>query len=134
MFKTAARTILLVTAVQWSKTSPCFQGLSASVHQKGKSGRGYCPLEQSVSQWKSWGMCQWSNPERQDMSFTLFVMRVLPVYWYCKVSIAMLSFNSSTDLSTLHWDFSNDFMMVVVQYRLILFTKSENKLFELFFF
>ncbi len=40
------------------------------------------------------------------MSFTLFVLRILPVYWYCKVSIAMLSFNSSTDLSTLHWDFS----------------------------
>ena len=48
----------------------------------------------------------WSNPERQDMSFTLFVLRVLPVYCYCTVSIAMLSFNSSTDLSTLHWDFS----------------------------
>ena len=48
----------------------------------------------------------WSNPERQDMSFTLIVLRVLPVYWYCKVSIAMLSFNSSTNLSTLHWDFS----------------------------
>ena len=28
--------------------------------------------------------------------------------WYYKVSIAMLSFNSSTDLFTLHWDFSNE--------------------------
>ncbi len=74
----------------------------------------------ALSQVKSYDR-YWSNPERQD-SITrhwgkhmlckqiqrrhLVVLRVLPVYWYCKVSSAMLSFNSSTDLSTLHWDFS----------------------------
>ncbi len=85
----------------------------------------------------------WSNPERQDMSFTLFVLRVLAVYWYCKVSIAMLSFNtlrkkcwndvgphyynnffgsvnSSTDLSTLHWDFSIDCAQVLVRSCLVI--------------
>ena len=69
----------------------------------------YCPflpvfLPDLIKQWKF--LWLWSNPERQDMSFTLFVLRVFPVYWYYKVSIAMLSFNSNTDLSTLHWDFS----------------------------
>ncbi len=51
------------------------------------------------------------------MSFTLFVLRVLPVYWYCKVSIAMLSFYCSTDLSTLHWDLSK--ILTPEQYLLI---------------
>ena len=60
----------------------------------------------SKQYWEGLTDKQWSNPERKDLSFTLFVLRVLPVYCYCKVSISVLSFNSSTDLSTLHWDFS----------------------------
>ncbi len=47
----------------------------------------------------------WKNPERQDMPFTPFIPRVLPVTGRCKVSIGVLFVNSNPVLSSLHFDF-----------------------------
>ncbi len=61
------------------------------------------------------GMChrsyQLKNPGRQDMPFTPFVLRVLPVYCHCEVSIGVLFFDSNTVLSSLHLDFPNDCLL-----------------------
>ncbi len=49
----------------------------------------------------------WRNPGRPDMSFTPFVLNVLPVYSHWWISIGVPSMNSSSVLPSLLLDFPN---------------------------
>ncbi len=53
----------------------------------------------------SLALIYWKNPGRQDMSFTPFILSVLPVYTHWWISIGAASMNSSSVLPSLLLDF-----------------------------
>ncbi len=74
----------------------------------------YCPVHTSNPiehcEWPSGHLprnpaLHWKNPERKDMPFTPFVLRVLSVNGHCKVSIGVLFINSNSFWSSLYLDF-----------------------------